>query len=193
MVEHYEDRRSLFKKNLEETACRFVTIPQFTAGAFRVPSRWTSRMRPERPTVGVLEGAGSGRDPHPTRPFSGRGTGLVRLQRKDDLTMTTRCGQLTEAILLAMACLSPWAFGTVRAWAEAGLYLGVALVALLARSGAWRRSGFAAWPGFRAWPWPGWACWRVAGVGVAGMAGRAGRPRGRGVQGGAGAHRPATG
>jgi tetratricopeptide (TPR) repeat protein len=45
--------------------------------------------------------------------------------------MVSRCGRASEAVLLAMACLSPWAFGAVRAWAEAGIYLGVFLVAVL--------------------------------------------------------------
>ncbi len=31
-----------------------------------------------------------------------------------------------------MACLAPWAFGAVRAWAEAALYLGIVLVTILA-------------------------------------------------------------
>src|SRR5947207_13616796 len=48
-----------------------------------------------------------------------------------------------EVILLAMACLAPWAFGSVEAWAELGLYLGVAalgvLGALAGRGSASRR------------------------------------------------------
>lgn len=45
--------------------------------------------------------------------------------------MARRCGQASEWIVLAMVCLSPWAFGAVTAWAELGLYAGAALVALL--------------------------------------------------------------
>jgi O-antigen ligase len=44
--------------------------------------------------------------------------------------MTRRCEHATEAILIAMACLSPWAFGAVEAWAELGLDVGVALLAV---------------------------------------------------------------
>lgn len=43
-----------------------------------------------------------------------------------------RLGGASEAILLAMACFAPWAFGAVDAWAEFVLELGVALVTILA-------------------------------------------------------------
>jgi O-antigen ligase len=45
--------------------------------------------------------------------------------------MTQRCDRASEAILIAMACLSPWAFGAVEAWAELGLEIGVVLLAVL--------------------------------------------------------------
>jgi O-antigen ligase len=40
------------------------------------------------------------------------------------------CDRVTEATVLAMACLSPWAFGAMEAWAEEILYLGVVVAAL---------------------------------------------------------------
>jgi O-antigen ligase/tetratricopeptide (TPR) repeat protein len=43
-----------------------------------------------------------------------------------------RCQYASEAILIAMACLAPWAFGAVEAWAEFVLYLGIFLLAILA-------------------------------------------------------------
>ncbi len=50
-----------------------------------------------------------------------------------------RYDQVSQAVLLAMVCVSPWAFGGVRAWAELGLYAGVTLAAgasaLAAREG----------------------------------------------------------
>jgi O-antigen ligase len=54
--------------------------------------------------------------------------------------MTRRCEHGSEAILILMACLSPWAFGAVEAWAAlvlAALVLGLGL--LWALSGAARR------------------------------------------------------
>ena len=41
-----------------------------------------------------------------------------------------RYDQVSETVLLAMVCISPWVFGGIRAWAELALYAGVALVAL---------------------------------------------------------------
>ena len=56
--------------------------------------------------------------------------------------MARRLGQLGEAIPLALVCLSPWAFGSVTAWAECALYLGILLVTLLGaatgRGDRWR-------------------------------------------------------
>lgn len=43
-----------------------------------------------------------------------------------------RCQYASEAILIAMACLAPWAFGAVEAWAEFILFLGIFLLAILA-------------------------------------------------------------
>lgn len=43
-----------------------------------------------------------------------------------------RCQYASEAILIAMACLAPWAFGAVEAWAEFVLFLGIFLLAILA-------------------------------------------------------------
>ena len=34
--------------------------------------------------------------------------------------------RLSELTLLLLVCLSPWAFGSVEAWAELGLYGGIA-------------------------------------------------------------------
>ena len=39
--------------------------------------------------------------------------------------------QLAEAIVLVMAGVAPWAFGSIDAWAEFGLYLGSAAIAIL--------------------------------------------------------------
>src|SRR5215218_10860156 len=44
---------------------------------------------------------------------------------------TSVVNRITEFVLLAMACLAPWAFGSVEAWAELGLYLGVAALGVL--------------------------------------------------------------
>src|SRR5215218_6387618 len=41
------------------------------------------------------------------------------------------CQRASEGVMLAMACLAPWAFGAVEAWAELGIDIGVALIALL--------------------------------------------------------------
>ena len=38
----------------------------------------------------------------------------------------------SEIIVLGMACLAPWAFGSVDAWAEFALALGIALLGTLA-------------------------------------------------------------
>src|SRR5258708_4484698 len=40
------------------------------------------------------------------------------------------CQRASEAVMLSMACLAPWAFGAVEAWAELGIDIGVALIAL---------------------------------------------------------------
>ena len=45
--------------------------------------------------------------------------------------MTRRCEHGSEAILIMMACLSPWAFGAVEAWAGLGLDIGVVALGLL--------------------------------------------------------------
>ncbi|WP_406698969.1 O-antigen ligase family protein [Singulisphaera sp. Ch08] len=42
-----------------------------------------------------------------------------------------RCQYASEAILIAMACLAPWAFGAVEAWAEFVLFLGIFVLAIL--------------------------------------------------------------
>src|SRR5262245_25738251 len=39
--------------------------------------------------------------------------------------------RISEAVLLPLACLSPWAFGAVEAWAELLLDLGIALLGVL--------------------------------------------------------------
>jgi len=43
----------------------------------------------------------------------------------------------SEAIILAMVCLAPWAFGAVEAWAELGLYVGIGLTAVPGALAAW--------------------------------------------------------
>lgn len=43
----------------------------------------------------------------------------------------------TEAVTLTMACLAPWAFGSVEAWAQLGLSLGVLVLAALGVVSAW--------------------------------------------------------
>jgi hypothetical protein len=44
---------------------------------------------------------------------------------------TRVCRYACEAVMLAMACLAPWAFGATDAWAELGLNIGLALVVVL--------------------------------------------------------------
>jgi len=74
--------------------------------------------------------------PSATPPPSGRAerTAAVRQQeaptagRSAPYPWTRRC---SEAIILTLACLAPWAFGSVEAWAELVLDLGVVLVAVL--------------------------------------------------------------
>lgn len=39
--------------------------------------------------------------------------------------------RLSELILILLVCLAPWAFGSVEAWAELGLYVAIALLTLL--------------------------------------------------------------
>ncbi len=39
--------------------------------------------------------------------------------------------RIAEAVILAMACLAPWAYGSVDAWAEFGLDVGVVAIAIL--------------------------------------------------------------
>jgi O-antigen ligase len=39
--------------------------------------------------------------------------------------------RMSELALLLMVCLAPWAFGSVEAWAELGLYAGIGLLAVL--------------------------------------------------------------
>jgi O-antigen ligase/tetratricopeptide (TPR) repeat protein len=39
--------------------------------------------------------------------------------------------RLSELTLVLLVCLAPWAFGSVEAWAELGLYAGIALVTIL--------------------------------------------------------------
>src|SRR4051812_27602460 len=47
------------------------------------------------------------------------------------------CQSASEAVMLAMACLAPWAFGAVDTWAEFGLDIGGALVAVLGFADRW--------------------------------------------------------
>jgi hypothetical protein len=49
--------------------------------------------------------------------------------------------RLSELTLLLLVCLAPWAYGAVEAWAELGLYAGIALVTIL---GFGRSSGSSA-------------------------------------------------
>lgn len=49
-----------------------------------------------------------------------------------------RSKQAAQAIMLTMACVSPWAFGAVEAWAEFGLDIGVLLLAILSAVVGWR-------------------------------------------------------
>src|SRR5690242_7815410 len=59
--------------------------------------------------------------------------------------MTTLCGRrgflrlsaVCEAILIVLACLSPWALGSVNEWAELGLMLGIAVVTILSAIIGW--------------------------------------------------------
>src|SRR5438309_877548 len=67
-----------------------------------------------------------------------------------------------------MACLAPWAFGSIDAWAELGLYLGVAALGVL---GALAEKG----PGRRLLCAPGLA---LAGLALLGGAQAATLPRG---------------
>ena len=58
--------------------------------------------------------------------------------------------QLSEIILVLLVCLAPWAYGSVEAWAELGLYVGVALLTLLnyrRPSGSNPRGGLVRLPG----------------------------------------------
>jgi len=48
-----------------------------------------------------------------------------------DSEPSRRADRAAEAILLAMTCLSPWAFGSVEAWAVAAIDAGVVLLAVL--------------------------------------------------------------
>jgi O-antigen ligase/tetratricopeptide (TPR) repeat protein len=50
----------------------------------------------------------------------------------DERLLIHRARQVSEAIVLASACLAPWAFGAVDAWARFGLDLGIVLLAVLA-------------------------------------------------------------
>jgi hypothetical protein len=45
---------------------------------------------------------------------------------------------VSEAVVLAMVCLAPWAFGSVEARAHLGLALGIALLAILNVASGWR-------------------------------------------------------
>jgi hypothetical protein len=47
-------------------------------------------------------------------------------------SLIRRARLASETIILAIACLAPWAFGAVDAWAQFGLDLGIMLLALLA-------------------------------------------------------------
>jgi tetratricopeptide (TPR) repeat protein len=51
--------------------------------------------------------------------------------------------RLSEVILALLVCLAPWAFGSVEAWAEIWLYVGIALLTILndRRSFGWNRHG----------------------------------------------------
>jgi O-antigen ligase/tetratricopeptide (TPR) repeat protein len=48
-----------------------------------------------------------------------------------------RLQQVSEMIIVALACLAPWAFGAVEAWAELGLYIGVAALAIVGAVSGW--------------------------------------------------------
>src|SRR5438552_4215187 len=52
----------------------------------------------------------------------------------------------THAILMAMACLAPWALGSRQAWAQLALAIGVLLLAVLRSLAGWRTGdGRAIW------------------------------------------------
>ena len=59
-------------------------------------------------------------------------------------TSSGGCKAASEAILLAMAVLSPWAFGAVDAWAELWLYSGAVALAALMVPACWSSGS---WPG----------------------------------------------
>ncbi len=48
--------------------------------------------------------------------------------------------QASEAVLLALVCLSPWAFGSVEAWAQLALEVGIVLLAILNMMIGWKSS-----------------------------------------------------
>ncbi|MBV8611970.1 MAG: O-antigen ligase family protein [Singulisphaera sp.] len=58
---------------------------------------------------------------------------MVRVDRATaERSLIRRARLASEMIVLAIACLAPWAFGAVDAWAQFGLDLGIVLLALLA-------------------------------------------------------------
>lgn len=68
--------------------------------------------------------------------------GAILIMARTDRTtnkrlLIRRARRASEAIVLAMACLAPWAFGAVDAWAQFGLDLGIVLLASLAAPIAW--------------------------------------------------------
>src|ERR1022692_1693988 len=46
--------------------------------------------------------------------------------------------RLSELTILVLVCLAPWAYGSVEAWAELGLYSGIALLTILGLGRCWR-------------------------------------------------------
>ena len=56
--------------------------------------------------------------------------------------LVQRCRGASEAMLLAIACLTPWAYGGVEAWAEFVVFAGVVLVAILTLITSWGTDRF---------------------------------------------------
>jgi O-antigen ligase len=64
--------------------------------------------------------------------------------------------RISELTLVFLVCLAPWAFGSVEAWAQLGLYIGIGLLAVL---------GF----GRRTRSWPAGLLVRLPGLALAGL------------------------
>src|ERR1035438_10128790 len=62
-------------------------------------------------------------------------TSRISLESRDG---TSRLKLGCEIIVGATACLSPWAFGSVDAWAEFGLGICVAILAVFSAINVWR-------------------------------------------------------